>query len=29
MAMQEPSPYQLGILFGIETELAKPPKVRS
>ena len=28
-AMQEPSPYQLGILLGIETEFAKPPKVRA
>ena len=24
---KEPSPYQLGILLGIETELSKPPKV--
>ena len=25
--VQEPSPYQMGILLGIETEFAKPPKV--
>jgi hypothetical protein len=25
---QEPSPYQLGLLLGIEAELTQPPKVR-
>lgn len=25
--MQEPSPYQLGVLLGIEAELMRPPKV--
>lgn len=29
VAVQEPSPYQMGILLGIETEFAKPPKVRA
>ena len=25
--LQEPSPYQLGVLLGIEAELMRPPKV--